>query len=190
VAISLSIVVGVSITKMWQNGSRFNKVLKALFIVILSANFSLCLYYQLKKAKGVVSDDKETYLRETSRTYAIASWVNRNISHNEKILVCGEPGIFYFEPFVTREIVLRHITQYNKNNLSKAESYDLLKSEDFSYVILRRWYSLEKKSLNNFPVGTIPYHIMKEEFPFINFLHKESFVDKGMGTFEYYVYKL
>ena len=190
VAIVLSIMVGVSITKMWQNGSRFNKVLKALFIVILSANFSLCFYYQLKKAKGVFSGDKESYLRETSRTYAIASWVNRNISHNEKILVCGEPGIFHFEPFVTREIVLRYITQYNKNNLSKAESYDLLKSEDFSYVILRRWYSLEKKSLNNFPVGTIPYHIMKKEFPFINLLHKESFVDKGMGTFEYYVYKL
>lgn len=190
VSILLCIVTGVIIEKIIKQNRYFGQCIQMLYIFLIGINFLLSFYYQSKKIKRVFLDSPQETLRKISPTYDIAEWVNKNISHSAKILICGEPGLFYFEPKLIRESIFRYITQYHKKNFTSSQLYSLLKSYNFSYIILRKRYQQEESYKNSFLFNTIPYLLIEKKLKFVKFIHKEIFENKDLGNFEYVIYKI
>lgn len=184
IVVILCVILAVAVIKVQS------KIITALFTALLVLNFTLTFYYQGKKIKAALFTDKQALLSNADRTYDIAQWVNSHIPQKEKILICDEPGIYRFNPSVTKEAIFRYITQYEKKNFSAAELRDFLKKSGFSYIIMRKWLDNNTVPRSVFLKGTVPDFILQNNFPYAKFLYATKFTDPKIGVFEYYVYKI
>ena len=187
VGILLCIITGVFIAKVWK---KLNKITQILCMVCIGVNFLLSFYYSANKLKGVLAIDKEKYLSSLDRTYRISKWINTHISSHEKILICGEPGIYRFSPYVIRELPFRYLTQYHKENLLWKDMRKMLRGKGFSFVLIRLWYNPQGKLISFYPKDTVPYIILTKKPQDAKCIYSCKFIDKELGTFKYYVFKI
>ncbi len=78
------------------------------------------------------------YLKNLERTIPIATWINRNLAPDARILLASEPRQFYFNRFLIRDVFLQYRTSYGEKKWEMKELHDFFKSEGITHLLLSR----------------------------------------------------
>lgn len=72
-------------------------IAKVLIMLCMLFSLSLCFYHNLEPLKFAFGfTNEEEYLLKKERSYLIAKFVNENIPEKSKLIIAGEPRVYYF----------------------------------------------------------------------------------------------
>ncbi len=124
------------ISKIAVKPWRVVKVVLFSFISLFLCLETGALIYNTRDRIAVAlgAESKHDYLHREERTYGIATYINKHLPRNAKILAF-ETRLFYFDREIVREDIFRLLTKYDKMRFGKDGLIKLLKKDGFTHIL-------------------------------------------------------
>jgi hypothetical protein len=109
---------------------------KAVIIFIFIYCVLLSVYHNIDKLPVALGfESRRDYLLRYERSYAMAEYVNKNLPKDSKILVLGEPRLYYFNRKIGMVTSAKLNMRYDKNARYGGSFDEYLRSEGFDYLL-------------------------------------------------------
>lgn len=160
---------------IWSFEGWLKGFLKGAFIVFMSLNFILALYYSREEvlffAKGARVDD---YLRVYDRSSAIYQYINKNTPPDSNILIINEIRTMYLDRDNMRDNYYRVKDMYQLKTAS--EIVDDLKRKGVTHILYAEsLHSLSQTEAAAYPQKTVPDNRLER------LIKGKDFVDKYLA---------
>jgi len=169
----LSILVSYVVFNICNRDRIICKVSKITVVLIFMYSAVLSVYHNIGKVPVVLGfENRKDYLVKHERSYSMAEYINDNLLLESKILVLGEPRLFYLDRYVALSTNVKMSLLYDKNTSYEGSFEEYLRFLDFDYIL----YAEDKSP----QTSLVPYLYPKDVFigeektlvKEINFNHK------------------
>lgn len=151
------------------------RISKITVVLVFIYSAALSVYHNIGKVPVAFGfENRGDYLIKHERSYAMAEYINENLPKDSKILMLGDPKLFYYDRYIALSIGVKMSMLYDKNINYDGSFENYLRFLDFDYIL----YAEDRSPKNDLAPQVYPKDVFigekKQLVKEISFSHRDE----------------